>query len=702
MEQLWSEPTISNLSNVEPGWRYDRPLQASNQISAIPGMSWLPPSNSPQMGENRLTSPLLGGIEGELSAKPVSKMQAAAAAPIEKMPVVSPQRNQNTSQDKVERLTRENKDISGLYNIGVAVGTSLSLEEVVWKLYKESRRLVDTTNFAIVIFNEQTDTLNFSLVFDNGRQLKPFSLKHSSNRGLTSQVLARQAPVLVPNLVESQAMVEIGQAHPNGASQATKKLVRSWLGVPILNPTLTDENAQGAIITWSNEPNAFTERELWLLSAIGTQAAIAIRNARLFEASQRRATEMAVINDMARTLASTLNLEEVLTRIMDQVEAMLKVEAGFLLLTDPSTGDLIFQIALGHQARQSKPFRIPRGRGIAGQVALTGQPQRATDKEGLLDFQARNILCAPLILHEQVIGVIEVINKNGEGFTQQDLTLLESIASFAAIAIENARLHENVLAERDRVIEAEAQTRKALAGNLHDGPIQQVAGMLMRLEFCQMLLEKDPPRLAQELLKTKTLGEQAVHQMRTTLFELRPLILETDGLEAVLRAFLESRQKDMTAEKSPCLTLKIETNQPDGHISRQESKVEAAIFAIVQETVNNAIKHAQASKIVVHLKETHTGLHTTIADDGRGFDVDQVMKHYAQRGSLGMINIRERAELIGGELAIESASGQGTQIRLYVPKAKAERLQKRGKTGRLSLPPELLENKSIASRVNKR
>lgn len=180
------------------------------------------------------------------------------------------------------------------------------------------------------------------------------------------------------------------------------------------------------------------------------------------------------------------------------------------------------------------------------------------------------------------------------------------------------------------------------------------------------------------------LADRATHQMRTLLFELRPLVLETQGLGAALQVFMDRRQKDIAGE-TPKLTLKIETNNPGGDISRQDGKVETTIFAIVQETVNNAVKHAQAQNIVVQLTETATAIYTVIKDDGVGFDVDQVMNNYEQRGSLGMINLKERTELIGGELSIRSAPGQGTRITIQVPKEHSERLKKRNTTGQLSL-----------------
>ena len=399
------------------------------------------------------------------------------------------------------------------------------------------------------------------------------------------------------------------------------------------------------------------------------------------------------------------NVAEVLTRIMEEVDGLLNVEAGSLLLTDKETGNLVFQIALGDKAAEVKPFQVPKGQGIAGEVALSGKPLMVADTkrdtrhfkkfDQELDFYTRNILCVPLILHDQVIGVLEVMNKRAGDFNQQDLELLNSVASYAAIAIDNARLHESVLAERDRVIEVEEETRKDLARDLHDGPTQLVASIMMSLDFCKKALERDPSLLPQEFERMHQLADRASHQLRTALFELRPLVLETKGLSAAFQTFLERRQKDIG--ETPALSLELETDSPDGEISRQDGKIEATIFAIVQETVNNAIKHAQASEIVVGVKETPTALYTLIKDNGKGFDVDKVMSNYEQRGSLGMVNLQERAELIGGELTMKSVPGHGTRITIYVPKEQAERMKRRGTTGELTLPTHMLLNsKGIA------
>ena len=633
----------------------------------------------------------------------------------------------NANQNTLERLSGELKEITALYNIGVALSSSLNPKEVIWTLYKETNRLIDASNFALALYDHRHKALQFLLVFDQGQKIKPFQVKLSDTPGLTRQVFASQSPVLVRDLADSDNKFELCRIYPD-------KQIRSWLGVPIMNPAQANETAQGAIITWHYQPNAFTSHHVWLLSAIGTQASIAIRNARLFESSQRRATEMAhlkdeatqraeemaqlkdmaqrkademtFLNDVSRILSASLNLDTVLTKIMEQVDDMLAVEAGSLLLTDATTGDLIFQIALGDKAKEVKPFRVPKGQGIAGRVAQTGKPLVIADAEQdqrhfkaldeKIQFTTRNMVCVPLVLHDHVIGVLEVMNKKIGNFTQSDVDLLSSIASYAAIAIENARLYQSLEAEHTRTIAAEKEARKKLATDLHDGPTQLIAAIMMNLDFAEKALQKDPSLLPKTITEMQELASRASHQMRTLLFELRPLVLEKQGLSAALQVFLERRQKDIKEDQNTRLSLKIDTGDLSGNLTRRDGKVETTIFAVVQEVVNNAIKHAKADNIVVTVKETPSGIYTTISDDGVGFDLDEVMRNYETRGSLGMINLRERAESVGGEFHMESKVGQGTRTTIFVPnehEEKQKRIKKRV-TGMLTMPSNMPSLKS--------
>jgi len=389
---------------------------------------------------------------------------------------------------------------------------------------------------------------------------------------------------------------------------------------------------------------------------------------------EKRVEELAILNEMSTSLSSTLDLDEVLTLIMERINAVLRVEAGSLLLIDDEAGELVFEIALGEKAEGVKPFRLPIGQGIAGHVAQSGEPLMISDAQKdrrhykavdvTTDFLTTSMLCVPMIFKGKIIGVIEIMNKLEGDFTESDLTLLNSIATYAAIAIENARLHQSVLAERDRVVVAQEEVQKNLARDLHDGPTQLVAGMLMRLDFVKKALTRDPSLVEEEMVQLMELGQRASHQMRTLLFELRPLILDTQGLVPALETFLTRRQKE---ETGTTLHLEVKAEREGDQLTRRDPKNEAAIFAIVQEAVRNALKHAQADNIWVRFAEQAGELMVRVQDDGVGFDTAAVESDYEQRGSLGMVNIRERAELVGGRLTLRSTPGQGTEVMIRVP-----------------------------------
>jgi signal transduction histidine kinase len=389
---------------------------------------------------------------------------------------------------------------------------------------------------------------------------------------------------------------------------------------------------------------------------------------------EKRVDELAILNEMSTSLSSTLDLDEVLTLIMERINAVLRVEAGSLLLIDDEAGELVFEIALGEKAEGVKPFRLPMGQGIAGHVAQSGEPLMISDAQKdrrhykevdvTTDFLTKSVLCVPMNFKGKTIGVIEIMNKLEGDFTDSDLTLLNSIATYAAIAIENARLHQSVLAERDRVVVAQEEVQKNLARDLHDGPTQLVAGMLMRLDFVKKALTRDPSLVEEEMVQLMELGQRASHQMRTLLFELRPLILDTQGLVPALDTFLMRRQKE---EAGTTLHLEVRTEGGEDQLTHRDPKNEAALFAIVQEAVRNALKHAQADNIWVRLAEQAGELMVMVQDDGVGFDTAEVENGYEQRGSLGMVNIRERAELVGGHLTLRSTPGQGTEVMIRVP-----------------------------------
>jgi signal transduction histidine kinase len=212
--------------------------------------------------------------------------------------------------------------------------------------------------------------------------------------------------------------------------------------------------------------------------------------------------------------------------------------------------------------------------------------------------------------------------------------------------------------EKEKIIDAEGEARKKLARDLHDGPTQSVAAIAMRLNYTKLLLKREPQKVKEELEKLETLARRTTKEIRTMLFTLRPVVLETQGLVAALEQYLKR------LEEEAGLIAHLET--PDLG-DRLDTEMEGVVFSVIDEAVTNAKKYAQARNIWVRLGFEDDLFVATVEDDGRGFDVAGVLDSYDQRGSLGLINMRERAELVEGTWTIESAIGQGTKVTLIVP-----------------------------------
>ena len=268
--------------------------------------------------------------------------------------------------------------------------------------------------------------------------------------------------------------------------------------------------------------------------------------------------------------------------------------------------------------------------------------------------------CFPLRSGFNVYGAMLFAHPDPNYFTQERRGLLDIIGRQAVIAVQNASLYQNLVEEKERMVEVQEETRKKLARDLHDGPTQSVAAMAMRINLVRRMMAKNPKDAVDELQKIEELAHRTTKEIRHMLFTLRPLILESQGLNAALQAMAEKMRE--TFAQNVVITV------DESVLENMEMGKQGVIFYIIEEAVNNARKHANAGHIWVRLRpfETEIAL-LEIEDDGLGFDVAAVNRSYDKRGSLGMVNLRERSELVTGLLNIDSAPGKGTRVQVYIP-----------------------------------
>lgn len=388
------------------------------------------------------------------------------------------------------------------------------------------------------------------------------------------------------------------------------------------------------------------------------------------------------IYNMSAALTSTLSYKKVLDAALDLSMNALHVESpepinplNAISEKDISSAVLLFegdQLLIGSSRRLPKQdlrLAFPAKEGILARVMDEGEPilsgSIAQDPElkRVIGFAGCNSMYfLPMRSGYNIYGVI-IFGHTAPGyFTSERCDVLGIVNSQAVIAIQNARLYQDLADEKERMVEVQEEARKKLARDLHDGPTQSVSAIAMRVSLARKMLARDPAMVSKELEKIEDLARRTTKEIRHMLFTLRPLVLESQGLVAALHA---------NAEKMKETYDQVVKIQVDENLASQlEMSKSGVIFYIAEEAINNARKHAKADEIWVRLyplaKHPDIAL-LEISDNGIGFDVEEVNKSYDKRGSLGMINLHERAELVNGILNIHSVPGKGTKIQVFIP-----------------------------------
>jgi signal transduction histidine kinase len=392
---------------------------------------------------------------------------------------------------------------------------------------------------------------------------------------------------------------------------------------------------------------------------------------------------------LVSTLSATLNYQRVLDAALDFSMTALAVPnapaeqlvCAVLLYNQDKTEEPLLQVASARRFTQADArLEIPGTSGLLALVIEEGEPQltknvgKDPELGRFISLRAcQSAYAIPLRSGLETYGVLLYAHPENDYFTQERIEMLSVIGNQAMVALQNARLYRDLELEKERMIEVQEESRKKLARDLHDGPTQSVAALAMRVNFARRLMERDGKSAAEELYKIEELARRTTKEIRHMLFTLRPLVLESQGLIPALESMAEKMKETFNQN----VIIEADPNV----INRLEMSRQGVMFFIADEAISNARKHAQAAHIWVRLKPLESDVALLeVEDDGIGFDVNNIDTDYESRGSLGMINMRERAELVNGLLTRESAKGRGTRIRLFIPLTEeaADRLRRGG------------------------
>lgn len=437
------------------------------------------------------------------------------------------------------------------------------------------------------------------------------------------------------------------------------------------------------VMTFSvGSPRRFTDSEVELLGFFAAQTSVAVHNAKVNEENQRRVRELTVIHEATQALARLRSPGELALEIIRILEQVVAYEYSAVLLIDPDSNRLL-PFALSDQGKdpvfveEDKRYVISRGpevgKGITGWVALHGESIRLGDvrtdpRYFAMRDDIRSELCVPLVSDGQVMGVINTETTRAHAYSLADQRLLETVAGQFAIAIQNSQLieRERHAGQELRNLTAYLQTaleeeRTHISRLIHDNFGQA----LTALKFDLFWLRQRLPGMADveaKIAGMSNLIDQTINGVRRLSSQLRPGILDDLGLTAAL----EWQAEEFAQRTGVDARVVCDEDHPD-----LSPELATLFFRISQEALTNVARHAQATRVRIHLHQTGAEWVLEIKDNGIGMDPAAAS---ASR-SLGLLGMRERVHPFDGSLTFISAPGQGTNVRVRIPLARERELQ---------------------------
>jgi signal transduction histidine kinase len=369
-------------------------------------------------------------------------------------------------------------------------------------------------------------------------------------------------------------------------------------------------------------------------------------------------TALRAMSDAVLTIAAELRVDDVLQKLADAARTLVGARYAAIGIPDGEGGFATFITSGMSDAQYAALGELPRTHGMLGAMLRSPEPYRTANIQvdpRYVGWPAahpnmRTFLGVPIVSRGDVIGAFYLTEKRGgrcEQFTAEDQDLIRTLAAHAAIAIENARLHE-----RSRELST-IEERKRLARELHDSVTQTLFSIGLTAEAATELLDAEPDRAREQLGHLQELTRTAMLEMRSLIFELRPAELETEGLAGALRKHVEVLRRLHDQE----IELTVDGDR------RLPPDVERALLRIAQEALGNALRHADAGHVRLALEARDSHVMLRVDDDGRGFDPDEAATRSRR---LGLTSMRERADALGGTLTIDSAPGRGTTVEAEV------------------------------------
>jgi PAS domain S-box-containing protein len=572
-----------------------------------------------------------------------------------------------------QELERRNQELAALNHVITAVSHSLGLTEIFNQLQEQLVAAQNVVGGGILLYHAENDTLSVQSEWGLPEGLLNRYHEVSADTFYYTAVIREIIPILTDDFRRIPELVTLGLdiARPGW---------QSHLCVPLV----AKGEVQGVIGLFSEKPNMFNARQLEFFHSLGQQVGVAINNSRLFAAAQHARQIAETLQAANLALTGTLDLDRVLNTLLDYLQQLVPYDSANVQLR---TADGVMQVFASRGYKQW-PHALAAIKALSFDTLTfrTLQTIMETESSCLVEDVSERTdwvrvkwldhmgswLGVPLIAGGRVIGIYGLDKVAKNGFTSAHQRLAEALAAQAAVAVQNALLFDQVRTGREQlriltqqVVMAQEDERLRVSRELHDEAGQALTALKISLALVLRGLPQpgeaiiDERSVRQDLESAVNLCERTMDQIRLLAHDLRPAALDDLGINPALEGFC-----DDFAERT---SLIIRYFPGKEWVAEVPDAVGISLYRFLQEALTNVARHAEATEVDVRFFMTETAVSLSVADNGKGIalPLDDII--HDRNTGIGLGGIRERLQLLGGELKLETRSNHGAALIATIP-----------------------------------
>ena len=537
-------------------------------------------------------------------------------------------------------------DLRALSDAGITLTSELSLQAVLQKVVQVAKTQIGATYAALSVLGPDG---NISQFITEGvtKEERDAIGSLPAGRGLLGVLLRKGETLRVDDIAADSRGAGFPPNHP---------AMKSLLGVPLVfsgriigNLYLTDKIG-----------GSFDDRDEEIVRLLASQAAVAIRNAELYEGEQRRAEEWKALFELGQQVTASPRMDDVMRSVVSRASDLLGTDVVALMLLSPDGAHLRLAAQEGVKQPDMRKLTVESEAALQklalelgeplvvadfpNDPRLRGQTARLPEAEGLV-----SMIVVPLKGKRGPIGTLMVANRTRTEFVERQVELLEAFANWTALALESSQLYDKMESL------ARLEERERIGMDLHDGVMQSIYAVGLHLEDCIERLKESPSDAEDGIERAIDTLNNVIKDIRSYIFDLRPRVSVVADLPDAVRQLVDDVRVNTLMETS------FETEGSVRGLINQNEAI--ALFHIAQEALNNVIKHSRATSVSVRLIVDKKSVTIEVRDNGVGIDPARAASYERH----GLRNMRDRARSVGAGLSLDSRPGEGTTVRAELP-----------------------------------